>query len=71
MTNGGDMDIDEVVACYLLDMADQYVNGSASWVGLADAAQAIAKGEHIKALLAGELDDPDLIRRVRKLKGQP
>lgn len=57
----------EIIARYLLDRADQYATGSASWHGLADAAEALMHGEHIKAYMAGELDDSELIARVRRL----
>ncbi len=59
----------EMVAAYLLDRADQYETESSSWVGLANAAAAVMNGEIETAARCGELDDPELLRRVRRLKG--
>ena len=58
----------ELVAAYLLDRADQYDTNSASWVGLADAAEAVVNGAVETAARNGELvGDDDLLRRIRKL----
>lgn len=55
----------EQVAAYLLDRADQYTTGSGSWIPLADAAKAIMDGTFDDLAGAGELDDDDLLKRVR------
>ena len=63
------------VAAYLLDRADQYDTESPSWVGLADAAEAVANGEVEAAVANGEFArDDDIKRRVRlmtKRKAKP
>lgn len=55
------------MAAYLLDRADQYETKSASWIGLVDAATALANGEVHAAIAHGELDDEELVRRVRAM----
>jgi hypothetical protein len=57
----------EACAAYCLDRADQYDTSSGTWVGLADAAEGIAKGEASGMLERGETED--LLARVRKLAG--
>jgi hypothetical protein len=57
----------EACAAYCLDRADQYDTNSGTWVGLADAAEGIAKGEASGMLERGETED--LLARVRKLAG--
>jgi hypothetical protein len=56
-----------MVAAYLLDRADQYVDESPSWVGLADAANAVASGEADEAIDCGELDDSPLLTRIDRM----
>lgn len=63
------MSLDEIVACYLLDRADQYQVDSGCWVALADAAKNIMLGEHRKSFAEGEFDDGDLQRRLRRMAG--
>lgn len=58
----------EDVAAYLLDRADQYSTGSGLWIPLVDAAKAFVTGEVQRLLDAGELQEPELHRRVRKWK---
>ena len=60
----------ERFACYVLDRADQYETGCASWVGLADAAKGIINGEDLEMETDGQFDE-ELLRRVRNWKGKP
>lgn len=55
------------VAAYLLDRADQYDTDSPCWVGLVDAARAVARGEVEEAIAHGELAEPELRLRVRRM----
>ncbi len=59
---------DEVVArkiaAYLLDRADQYETESPCWVALSDAAYNIMAGDATESWNHGELNDPDLLKRV-------
>jgi hypothetical protein len=59
------------VAAYLLDRADQYDTDSGCWVCLADAAHEIMNGEAEARVKHGELDDPDLLKRVDGFKERP
>lgn len=56
-----------MVAAYLLDRADQYQDGSASWIGLADAARAVVRGEADDAIDCGELDDSQVLTRIDRM----
>lgn len=56
----------EIIACYLLDRADQYQTDSGSWIPLADAAEAVMHNEHVTAYVHGEFD-PELVARVRSI----
>lgn len=61
----------EAAAAYLLDRAGQYDANDASpsiVTALEEAAIGIAKGEHLKAMIHGELDD--LIPQVRRMAGR-
>jgi hypothetical protein len=62
--------IRERMACYVLDRADQYETGCASWVGLADAAHGLINGEDVEMETDGQFDEA-LLRRVRRWKGRP
>lgn len=55
----------EEVAAYLLDRADQYATKDPCWIALADAAHALMDGTFDDVASAGELEDADLLRRVR------
>ncbi len=63
MTAPLDKETIRVVAAYLLDRADQYVDGSGCWVALADASHNLMRGDVEVSLLDGQLD-PDAFRRV-------
>ena len=57
----------EACAAYCLDRADQYETKSPIWVGIANCAEGIAKGEAAESFRAGETED--LLKRVRQLAG--
>jgi hypothetical protein len=57
----------EACAAYCLDRADQYETKSPIWVGIANCAEGIAKGEASESLRTGETED--LLKRVRQLAG--
>jgi len=58
------------VAAYLLDRADQYVDGSGCWVALADAAHNVMQGE-VEAEKRNGSFDAELYRRVDGMAGSP
>jgi hypothetical protein len=60
----------ERAACYVLDRADQYETGCASWVGLADAAHGLINGEDVEMETDGQFDEA-IVARVRKWRGKP
>lgn len=57
------------VAAYLLDRADQYATESPCWIALADAAEAVVRGEAQVAAEHGEFDE-DLLRRVEAMRAR-
>jgi hypothetical protein len=57
----------QACAAYCLDRADQYETKSPIWVGIADCAEGIAKGDAALSLRTGETED--LLDRVRTLAG--
>lgn len=59
------------IAAYLLDRADQFDTDSACWICLAAAAQEIVNGEAQARIDHGELDDPELLKRVDSFKTRP
>ena len=57
----------EASAAYCLDRADQYETSSGTWVGIANCAEGIAKGEAATSMSEG--DTADLVERVRSIAG--
>lgn len=55
----------EACAAYCLDRDDQYETKSGTWVGIAECAEGIAKGDAAASLREGETED--LLKRVRQM----